>query len=63
MQTWRCSESKQEEESGELECVSGTRQVVHCCNPWLREGGSSERGLETEWSGKHSRGAVARKHL
>lgn len=52
--------SNQQEESGELECISGTRQVVHCCNPWRREGGSSRRRSRV---GSVLQGAVARKHL
>lgn len=37
---WR----EREGESGELECISGLRQVVHCCNSDLREGGSLKGG-------------------
>lgn len=43
MQAWqRAEESRREREgeSGELECVSGLKQVVHCCNSYLRDGGS-----------------------
>lgn len=29
---------------GESECIPGATQVVHCCNSYLREGGSFEQG-------------------
>lgn len=47
MQAWQFAEGNRREregESGELECISGLRQVVHCCNSYLREGGSLKGG-------------------
>ena len=47
MPAWQFAEGNRREregESGELECISGLRQVVHCCNSYLREGGSLKGG-------------------
>lgn len=42
-------------ESGELECISGQKQVVHCCNWYLREG----RILKGERRGEREGGGLA----
>lgn len=42
---------EREGESGELECISGLRQVVHCCNSYLRDGGSLKGGCGGEQVG------------
>lgn len=47
MQAWQFAEGNSRErdgEPGELECISGLKQVVHCCNSYLREGGSRTGG-------------------
>lgn len=46
------------EDSGELECIAGMTQVLHCCNSDHREGGRLSGG------GKRLlQQTVARKHL
>lgn len=57
MQAWQFAGGRGEGESGELECISGLRQVVHCCNSYLREGGSLRVVVGV------SQRTVARKHL
>lgn len=64
MQAWQRAEGNWREReggSGELECISGLKQVLHCCNSYLRDGGSS-RGRRTEerrWEEEEEKGFAA----
>lgn len=71
MQAWQFAEGNRREregESGELECISGLKQVVHCCNSYqgrrvfkgMGVGGVRRRA---EGGERLLRQTVARKHL
>lgn len=61
MQAWQRAEGNWREReggSGELECISGLKQVLHCCNSYLRDGGSSRgrRAEERRWEEEEEKG-------